>query len=114
MNFMCLSLRMGNKMFQRYQFMSNSELTKTQIVEKANDLLLLIENQKEFTKEETLTLAKLELIIESRLFQQDAEEKPEEYLIERFQERLYNFEREYPSLSSFIRRISNSLSNIGI
>jgi hypothetical protein len=94
--------------------MSKTEEKQTELVKKVDDLLLLIEKQKEFSKEETLALAKLELIVESRLFQQDAEENPEEYLIERFQERLYNFEREYPSLSSFIRRVSNSLSNIGI
>lgn len=94
--------------------MSKSDVTPTELTEKANELFLLIEKQQELSKEETLTLAKLELMIESRLFQQDAEGNPEEYLIERFQERLYNFEREYPSLSSFIRRISNSLSNIGI
>ena len=94
--------------------MSKSDVTPTELTEKANELFLLIEKQQELSKEETLTLAKLELMIESKLFQQDAEGNPEEYLIERFQERLYNFEREYPSLSSFIRRISNSLSNIGI
>jgi hypothetical protein len=94
--------------------MSKTEEKQTELVKKVDDLLLLIEKQKEISKEETLALAKLELIVESRLFQQDAEENPEEYLIERFQERLYNFEREYPSLSSFIRRVSNSLSNIGI
>ena len=94
--------------------MSNSEKNSSELNQKIDDLFKLIENKEEFSKEETLALAKLELIIESKLFQQDAEGNPEEYLIERFQERLYNFEREYPSLSSFIRRISNSLSNIGI
>ena len=94
--------------------MSNSEKNSSELNQKIDDLFKLIENKEEFSKEETLALAKLELIIESKLFQQDAEGNPEEYLIERFQGRLYNFEREYPSLSSFIRRISNSLSNIGI
>ena len=94
--------------------MNNVEEKSSNLVQKIDDLLATIEKQKDFSKEETLALAKLELIIESRLFQQDAEENPEEYLIERFQERLYNFEREHPSLSTFIRRISNSLSNIGI
>ncbi|WP_223670789.1 DUF4404 family protein [Kangiella shandongensis] len=88
---------------------SNKELTS-----KVDELVSLIESQKDFSEDETKVLAQLELLIEARLFQQDAEENPEEYLLERFQERLYNFEREYPSLSSFIRRISNSLSNIGV
>lgn len=94
--------------------MNDTSPEKTELQQKISDLLLVLEKQKDFTKSETLALAKLELIIESRLFQQDAEENPEEYLLERFQERLYNFEREYPSLSSFIRRISSSLSNIGV
>jgi len=94
--------------------MNDTSPEKTELIQKIDDLLLVLEKQKEFTKSETLALAKLELIVESRLFQQDAEENPEEYLLERFQERLYNFEREYPSLSSFIRRISSSLSNIGV
>ncbi|GAA4354416.1 DUF4404 family protein [Kangiella marina] len=89
--------------------MSNSNLT--QAVER---VFAELEARETLDKDETLALAKLELMIEAKLFQQDAEGNPEEYLIERFQERLYNFEREYPSLSSFIRRISNSLSNIGI
>lgn len=94
--------------------MSNTDVQNSQLTQKVDDLLLLLEKQTDLSKDETLALAKLELTIESRLFKQDAEGNPEEYLIERFQERLYNFEREYPSLSSFIRRISNSLSNIGI
>ena len=94
--------------------MSDSEVENSKLTALADQLLTELDGRKTLTKEETLALAKLELIIESKLFQQDAEENPEEYLIERFQERLYNFEREYPSLSSFIRRISNSLSNIGI
>lgn len=94
--------------------MTDKAVENTELQRKVDDLLLLIEKQKEFTKEESLTLARLELLIESKLFQQDAEENPEEYLIERFQERLYHFEQEYPSLSRFIRRISSSLSNIGV
>ena len=94
--------------------MSHSEVENSKLKALAEQLITELDGRETLSKEDTLALAKLELIIESKLFQQDAEENPEEYLIERFQERLYNFEREYPSLSSFIRRISNSLSNIGI
>ncbi|AOE49943.1 DUF4404 family protein [Kangiella sediminilitoris] len=94
--------------------MTNTDNTNMALTSKINDLVQLIESEKEFNDTEREALARLELLIEARLFQQDAEENPEEYLLERFQERLYNFEREYPSLSSFIRRISNSLSNIGV
>lgn len=94
--------------------MSHSEVENSKLTTMAEQLISELDGRENLTKEETLALAKLELIVESKLFQQDAEGNPEEYLIERFQERLYNFEREYPSLSSFIRRISNSLSNIGI
>ena len=94
--------------------MSQSEVESSKLTRLADELLTELDGRENLEKEEILALAKLELVIESKLFQQDAEGNPEEYLIERFQERLYNFEREYPSLSSFIRRISNSLSNIGI
>lgn len=94
--------------------MSHSDIENSKLKALAEQLITELDGRETLSKEDTLALAKLELIIESKLFQQDAEENPEEYLIERFQERLYNFEREYPSLSSFIRRISNSLSNIGI
>lgn len=94
--------------------MSQTPEQTTNLLKEAEALSTLLESSKELSKDETLALAKLELMIEAKLFQQDAQENPEEYLIERFQERLYNFEREYPSLSSFIRRISNNLSNIGI
>ena len=94
--------------------MSHSDIENSKLKALAEQLITELDGRETLSKEDTLALAKLELIIESKWFQQDAEENPEEYLIERFQERLYNFEREYPSLSSFIRRISNSLSNIGI
>lgn len=94
--------------------MTDTSNSNQGLISKVDELVTLIESQKDFSEEETKKLAQLELLVEARLFQQDAEENPEEYLLERFQERLYNFEREYPSLSSFIRRISNSLSNIGV
>ncbi|RDX35623.1 DUF4404 family protein [Kangiella sp. HD9-110m-PIT-SAG07] len=94
--------------------MSQTDVKNSKLIRDVDELLTELEARETLSKDETLALAKLELVVESKLFQQDAEGNPEEYLIERFQERLYNFEREYPSLSSFIRRISNNLSNIGI
>ena len=80
----------------------------------SEQLYQLLHESEQLSEDDINALARLELMIETKLFLQDNQENPEQYLLERFNDRLINFEQEHPALSGVIRRISNSLSNIGI
>ena len=80
----------------------------------AEKLVDALDTDNELSEQEEAALAKLEFVIESKLFLQDSREDPEEFLLERFKDRLVEFEQEHPSLAGLVRRISNSLSNMGV
>ncbi|NVK23061.1 MAG: DUF4404 family protein [Kangiellaceae bacterium] len=88
--------------------------TQLSIEALSEQLYQVLHEQESLSEHDVEALARLELMIETKLFMEDSRENPEEYLLERFQSRLLNFEEEHPSLSAIIRRISNSLSNIGV
>ena len=88
--------------------------TQPSVEELSEQLYQVLHKQESLSEHDAEALARLELMIETKLFMEDSRENPEEYLLERFQNRLLNFEEEHPSLSAIIRRISNSLSNIGV
>jgi len=94
--------------------MPDSTPNQSDILILSEKLIDALDTDNELSDKEEAVLAKLEFVIESKLFMQDSREDPEEFLLERFKNRLVEFEQEYPSFSSVIRRISNSLSNMGV
>ncbi len=80
----------------------------------AIQLIEQLDNSSSLNDADLMVLQSLEVMIESKLFEHDSRESPDQYLLERFQERVMSFEQQHPAFSGILRRISNSLSNIGV
>lgn len=89
-------------------------MTQSAIIDSVESLQDLLDSTQMLSPEEQQAISQLESQIEQMLFAHDAEQDPEKYLLNRFEDRLLSFEQQHPSLSSVIRKLSNSLSNIGV
>ncbi|MHC9510718.1 DUF4404 family protein [Kangiella sp. M94] len=94
--------------------MSDSTANQNDILILSEKLMQALDSDHDLSDKEEAVLTKLEFMIESKLFLQDSREAPDEFLLERFKDRLVEFEQEHPSLAGLVRRISNSLSNMGV
>ncbi|AUD78964.1 DUF4404 domain-containing protein [Kangiella profundi] len=94
--------------------MPDSNQNQSDILILAEKLIQALDTDSQLSDKEEAALTRLEFVIESKLFLQDSRESPDEFLLERFQDRLVEFEQEHPSLAGLVRRISNSLSNMGV